>query len=194
MGWTMPVGVRKLRSTTTGVDVGLRSETYSASEPAVEPPAKYHRADVVVWQGAWDQPRELPTVWVAATPPPDVMTVSDSQEPDETAGMGGTATPLAGTTTAACPVAPESVTAVMVAVTGRAVVLVSTSEPGDTPPAVDWPVQYQADDSVSGALTRAAGASAGPPGIAGAARTQALPSPRRRSLVQPRRSPRSRHW
>src|ERR1700722_17438684 len=110
MGWTRPDGVRTLRSTTTGVAVGLRSETYRSLVAAVEPPARYQRADVVLWQGAWDQPSELFTVWVTATPPPEVITVSDSQEPDDGAGTDGVATPLAGTTTAACVVAPESVT------------------------------------------------------------------------------------
>ena len=45
----------------------------------------------------------------------------------------------------------------MSAVTALAVVLVRTRKPGDTPPAVDWPVQYQADDSASGAPTNALG-------------------------------------
>ena len=61
-------------------------------------------------------------------------------------------------------------TAVMVAVTGRVVVLVRTRKPGDTPPAVDWPVQYQADDSASGAPTSALGDGAAPAG-AGVPRT-----------------------
>ena len=136
----------------------------------MEPPPKYHWAEVVLWHGACDQPEELLTVWVTATPPPEVMTVSDSHEPVDTGGMSGVATPLAGTATAACAVAPESVTAVMAAVTGRVVVLVSTRDPGDTPPAVDWPVQYQADDSASGAATIALGDGAAPAG-AGVPRT-----------------------
>ena len=52
-------------------------------------------------------------------------------------GDGGATTPRGGTATFVCAVAPESVVAVMVAVTGRGVVLVSTRAPGDTPDAVD---------------------------------------------------------
>ena len=78
--------------------------------------------------------------------------------------MGGATTPRAGTDTAACTVAPVSVTAVMPAVTARAVVLVSTRNPGDTPDATDCPVQYQAEDSASGAPTIALGAGVAPTG------------------------------
>ena len=61
-------------------------------------------------------------------------------------------------------VAPESDMAVMCRVTDFEVVLVRTRKPGDTPPAVDWPVQYQADDSASGAPTSAPGIGAAPDG------------------------------
>ena len=56
IGCTTPAGVTKLRSTTTGVDVGLSNDTYSPFDPAVEPPAKNHAADVVLWHGDTDQP------------------------------------------------------------------------------------------------------------------------------------------
>ena len=85
---------------------------------AVDPPAKYHWAEVVLWHGAWDQPDGPCTVWVTATPPPDVMTVSDSHEPEGRAGIAGATTPCAGTATAVCTVAPLSRLAVMSAVTG----------------------------------------------------------------------------
>ena len=104
----------------------------------------------MLWHGAWDQPSGLKTDWVTATPPPAVTTLSASHVPEESVGIAGATAPSAGTATSVCPVAPVSVTAVTAAVTARAVVLVSTSEPGATPPAVDWPVQYQADDSASG--------------------------------------------
>ena len=166
----MPDGVRKLRSTTTGVEDGLRRETSRVSAAAVDPPAKYHWADAVLWQGVWDQPKALCTDWVTATPPPDVITVSDSHEPDDKAGMVGTTTPWAGTATAVCAVAPESVVVVMPALTVLVVVLVSTREPGDAPAAVVCPVQYQAVDSASGAPTSALGFGAAPTG-AGVPRT-----------------------
>jgi hypothetical protein len=160
----------ELRSTTTGVDVGFSSEMESVSAAAVEPPGKYHWAEVVVWHGACDQPKEPFTAWVTATPPPDVMTVSDTQEPDASAGTAGVTTPCAGTAATVLAVAPESDVAVMSAVTVLAVVLVKTKKPGDAPPATDWPVQYQADDSASGAPTSALGVGAAATG-AGAPRT-----------------------
>ena len=43
----MPVGVRKLRSTTTGVEVGFSNDMESVLAAAVEPPAKYHWGEVV---------------------------------------------------------------------------------------------------------------------------------------------------
>ncbi len=79
--------------------------------------------------------------------------------------MGGTTTPWAGTATAACTVAPVSVTAVMPAVMGLDVVLVSTRKPGATPDAMDCPVQYHAEDSASGAPTIAPGAGVAPTGV-----------------------------
>ena len=57
-----------------------------------------------------------------------------------------------------CSEAPPSLTDVIVPLTERAVVLVRTRKPGDTPEALDCPVQYQADDSASGAPTSALGA------------------------------------
>ena len=152
MGWTVPLGVTKLRSTTTGMDVGLRSARLNPSVPSVDPPAKYHVADVVLWHGATDQPDVPSTVWLTETPPPASVTVCASQLPDDGAVNDGTTVWRAGTDTAVCSVAPVSVTVSMVAATGRAVVLANTSWPGSTPePAepVDCPVQYQADDSAS---------------------------------------------
>jgi hypothetical protein len=161
----MPDGVRKLRSTTTGVDEGLSSETSRVFAAAVDPPAKYHWADVVLWQGAWDQPSALCTDWVTAIPPPAVITVSDSHEPDESAGMEGTTTPPAGTANAVCALAPESEVVVMLAFTGFVVVLVKTRDPGDAPAAVLCPVQYHAVDSASGAPTSALGVGVAPTGV-----------------------------
>ena len=126
-----------------------------ACAAAVVPEAKYQSGDAVLWHGAWDHPSGLKTDWVTATPPPAVTTLSASHVPEDGAGIAGDTAPSAGTATSVCAVAPVSVTAVTAAVTARAVVLVSTSEPGATPPAVDWPVQYQADDSASGACRRA---------------------------------------
>src|SRR5580658_10515087 len=129
----MPADVTKLRSTTTGVDVGFSSDIDNVLAAAVEPPAKYHWAEVVVWHGACDHPNEPFTVWVTATPPPEVTTVSDTHEPDASAGTAGVATPCAGTAAVVLAVAPESDVAVMPAVTGLAVVLVSTRKPGAAP-------------------------------------------------------------
>src|ERR1700683_2684805 len=122
MGWTMPAGVMKVRSTTTGVDVGFSSEMTRVFAAAVEPPGKYHWAEVVVWHGACDQPNVPFTVWVTATPPPDVMTVSDTQEPEASVGMAGVATVCAETAAVVSAVAPESEVAVMSAVTLRPLV------------------------------------------------------------------------
>jgi hypothetical protein len=85
------------------------------------------------------------------------VTVSACQDPDEGLETGGDATLSPGTLTVECTKAPASLTAVMLAVTGPGVVLVSTSAPGAEPVAVDMPVQYQADDSASGAPTSALG-------------------------------------
>src|SRR3984957_1851876 len=188
----MPPGVTKLRSTTTGVEVGFSNDMESVLAAAVEPPAQYHGGEVVVWHGACDQPNEPLTVWLTATPPPDVMTVSDTQEPDESAGTAGVTTPCAGTAAVVSAVAPESDVAVMAAVTGLAVVLVSTRKPGDAPAAVDWPVQYQAEDSASGAPTTALGAGAAATG-AGAPRTAAaIPTPATTSTTSA--ATRHRRW
>ncbi len=54
--------------------------------------------------------------------------------------------------------------------------LVRTRKPGDTPEAVDCPVQYHADDSASGAPTSALGAVDGPRG-ADVPRVPAMPTP-----------------
>jgi hypothetical protein len=77
--------------------------------------------------------------------------------PDERAGTGGDTTLSPGTLAVTCSLAPESLTAVMLAVTGNGVVLVSTIVPSAGPFAVDMPVQYQADDSESGAPTNVLG-------------------------------------
>jgi hypothetical protein len=103
------------------------------------------------------QPVEPCTDWETATPPPATVTVSACQDPDEGLETDGDTTPSPGTLTVACTEAPASLTAVMLAVTGAAVVLVSTRAPGAEPVAVDMPVQYQAEDSASGALTSALG-------------------------------------
>ncbi len=132
---------------------------------------------MVLWQGAWDQPSALLIVWETAIPPPDVVTVSDSHEPDASAGMAGAIAPCGGTAVAACAVAPVSDMAVMSVVTGVAVVLVSTRKPGEAPPVVDCPVQYQEVDSASGAPTSAPGLGAALTG-AGVPRTPtAMPTP-----------------
>jgi hypothetical protein len=148
----------KLRSTTTGVDVGLRRDTKRPSEFTVAPPAKYQLADVELWHGAAPQPDEPWTDWETATPPPATVMVSACHEPDDGFGTEGDTTLSAGTATAARASAPASLTAVMSAVMGDRVVLVRTSEPGPHADAVVVPVQYQADDSASGALTSALGA------------------------------------
>ena len=115
MGWTAPVGVTKLRSTTTGVEVGLSSETYSASAPAVEPPAKYHVAEVVLWHGACGPARRaVHRLGDRHATTGDRSPSRTPTSPTTAAGMGGATTPWAGTATAVCAVAPASVTAVMV--------------------------------------------------------------------------------
>ena len=128
------------------------------------PPAKYQLAAVVLWHGASDQPDEPCTAWETARPPPATVTVSDSHVPDDRAGMDGASTAEAGTATAACTEAPVSLTAVMSPVTCLAVVLVRTRKPGEIPEPVDCPVQYQADDSASGASTSALGVTGAPAG------------------------------
>ena len=116
------------------------------------PLGKYQLAAVVLWQGASDQPDDPWTAWLRATPPPETVTVWDSHDPEDRDGMDGVATAWAGTATAVCTVAPASLTAVMEAATERPVVLVRMRKPGEMPDPVDWPVQYQADDSAFGAL------------------------------------------
>ena len=124
---------------------------------AVEPPGKYHWADVVLWHGASDQPVDPCTACDTATPPPAVVTVAASQVPEGRFGSDGAITPRAGTETAECTVAPESEAEVMSAGTARDVVLERTRKPGARPEPVVRPVQYHADDSASGGLTNAAG-------------------------------------
>ena len=59
-------------------------------ELAVEPPGKYHPPAVVLWHGASDQPDEPWTTWVVAhAATGKKMTVSDSHDPDDRAGMDG---------------------------------------------------------------------------------------------------------
>src|SRR6516164_2085617 len=147
----------KPRSTTTGDVVGLRRETARVLEPAVDPDAKYQSADVELWQGTTDQPAGPCTASDAETPPPSRVTVSACHEPDDGTGNDGARTLCAATETAALTEAPVSVTVVMSALTARVVVLDSTRKPLAGPDGVDWPVQYQAEDSASGALTNAAG-------------------------------------
>jgi hypothetical protein len=147
----------KRRSTTTGADVGLRSETHSVLEPAVDPEAKYQLADVELWQGTIDQPAGPWTACDTDTPPPSRVTVSASNEPDDGTASVGVTTLSAGTETMAFTVAPVSVTIVMFAVTARVAELESTSRPAAAFELVVCPVQYQADDSASGALTSDAG-------------------------------------
>ena len=86
----------------------------------------------MLWHGACDHPSDPATVWVTATPPPEVMTVSDTHEPEARVGMAGTTTPYAGIAAAVFAVAPESDVAVMSAVTDFEVVLVRTRKPGDS--------------------------------------------------------------
>jgi len=136
---------------------------------------------VVLWQGASDQPDDPWTAWLRATPPPETVTVWDSHDPVDRDGMDGVATAWAGTATAVCTVAPASLTAVMEAATERPVVLVRMRKPGEMPDPVDWPVQYQADDSAFGALTSAldtagAAAGAGAPRVPAAMATPATTS------------------
>ena len=105
------------------------------------PPGKYHcgRGRALA--------RRLGPARASRAPPgspprrrPRAITVSDSHEPDERAGMDGATTPWAGTDTAVCTVAPASVTAVIVRGRRRcAVVLVRTRKPGATPDAVGLP-------------------------------------------------------
>jgi hypothetical protein len=59
---------------------------------------------------------------------------------------------------------PESVTSVIEPVAALVVVLVRRMLPAATPDAVDWPVQYQADDSAFGGLTSAPGTGCAPAG------------------------------
>ena len=155
-GWTTPLGVAKLRSTTSGVEVGLKSATNSAFDPVVTPLGKYHCCEVLLWHGASAQPDGPCSVCDTATPPPDKVTASESHVPD--VGRRDSGTQLAACRhrnrrrhRGARYRSPPSI----VPVTVRVPVLVRTTEPGAScPAAVVCPVQYQADDSASGAPTR----------------------------------------
>ncbi len=125
----------------------------SRADPAVVPLGKYQLAEVVLWQGASDQPEGPCTAWVTATPPPEIVTSWENHEPDAGRASEGTTTPRAGTATAVFAAAPVSDTSVTVPADAADVVFVSTSSPGATPDAPDCPVQYHADDSASGAPT-----------------------------------------
>ena len=73
--------VAKLRSTTSGVEVGLKRATNNASEPVVTPLGKYHCCAVVLWHGAMAQPDGPCSTWETATPPPDSVMASESHVP-----------------------------------------------------------------------------------------------------------------
>ena len=167
MGCRGPVGVTNPRSTTSGVDVGLKRATNRASEPVVTPLGKNHCRDVALWHGDSDQPDGPSVAWVTATPPPESVTASEIQAPVWGPGWRRSVWLRAGTDTPTSTLAPVSVTASMVPDTEREPVLVKITEPGAScPAAVDWPVQYHAEDSASAALTAAADAGGGPPGEA----------------------------
>jgi hypothetical protein len=102
------------------------------SDPDVTPLGKYQRSAVALWQGASDHPDGPLTAWVTATPPPERMTICETQDPELMGGMRGTSWPRAGTTMSNCPVAPESVTEEIDPCTVRLVLLVSKSKPGST--------------------------------------------------------------
>src|ERR1019366_2738936 len=164
MGWTTPLGVTKLTSTTSGVDVGLKRAMKRAFDPVVTPVGKYHCCAVPLWQGASAQPDAPCTACETATPPPVNVTDSESHVPDLGVGTLATSCPRPGTETGLCTFAPVSVTPSIVPVTAPFPVFVRTSEPGASwPAAVVCPVQYHADDSASGAPAMAAGLRGGPP-------------------------------
>jgi hypothetical protein len=157
--------VTKLTSTTTGVDVGFRRERSSPFEAAVDPTGKYHVADVVDTHGATDQPVVPCTSWLTPTPPPAIVTMSATHDPEVGAGNAGVTWSRAGTATADRTEVPASVTCVIVPVTARVVVLLNRRLPTATPDAVDWPAQYHAEDSAFGALTIAPGTGCAPTGV-----------------------------
>ena len=84
------MGVVKLRSTTSGVEVGLKSDMNSAFEPVVTPLGKYHCCDVLLWHGASAHPDDPCSVCDTATPPPDKVTASEIHVPDLGVGMSAT--------------------------------------------------------------------------------------------------------
>ncbi len=119
---------------------------------------------MLLWHGASAQPVGPCAVSDTATPPPFKETVSDSQVPVLGVGTYATVCPRAGTETELCTLTPVSVTALIVPETLRSPVFVRTTKPGASwPDAVVCPVQYQAEDSASGAPSMAAGVTGGPP-------------------------------
>src|SRR6185437_14700829 len=120
----MPLRVTKLRSTTSGVEVGLKSAMNNELAPVVVPLGKNHCREVLLWHGASAHPAAPWTVWDTATPPPDSMTTSDSHVPDFGAGRAVTDSASPATETRRATVAPVSVTPWMVAAMGREPVLV----------------------------------------------------------------------
>jgi hypothetical protein len=106
------------------------------------------------------------------------VTTWDTQVPEAVGGELVTNWPRAGTVSAMVALAAVSVTAETRPDTARLVVLVRTSDPTATwPVGVDCPVQYQADDSASAAVTKAPGATGGAPGRAVPGEVAATPRP-----------------
>ena len=193
IGWTTPDVVAKRMSTTSGVEVGLKSATKRAFDPVVIPLGKYQSCAVLLWHGASAQPDAPCSVSDTATPPPDRVTTSEIHVPDFGVGMRATSWRQGSTSIAVATLAPVSVTASIVPTTERAPVLVRTTEPGaSSPAAVDCPVQYHAEDSAPGAPTRAAGAAGGPPGELFPGVRPARDAPASRFLRAPGAAPRQR--
>jgi hypothetical protein len=128
----------------------------------VLPLGKYQTEDVVLRHGATDQPDAPCSNCVTATPPPASETIWDTHDPDDGAGSVGITCPRPETRTAVVAELPPSVTWVTVPLTACGVVFVSRTDPGATPEATDWPVQYHAEDSALGALTSALGSGSAP--------------------------------
>src|SRR5581483_1472308 len=190
-----PPGVTKVMSTTSGLEVGLNTEMKSPSEPVVTPLAKYHCWDVWLAHGASDQPALPCTACVTATPPLPSTTSCATHVPELGAGTLGTSWPRAGITTEVSTWAPVSLVEVIVPRTVCPVVLVSTKVPSAIPPVgVVCPVQYQADDSVPGPLTKAAGVRAGPPdrAVPGVRAATATPATTTRDTATMTQRPRPR--
>ena len=158
MGCRTSEGVTKVRSTTSGVEVGLNRAANTLFDPAVVPLGKYHCWEVPLWHGDCAQPDGPWISWDAATPPPERATVCETHDP-AVAGGAATSWPPAGTDTGTAAEAPVSEVDVMEPATARGPVLVQlhrirrpvAPSTGRLPPA-----QYQADDSAcAGALTMA---------------------------------------